>query len=287
MDKATIIKNAVGTLLDTFQSGNFPAKVATTIIRKQEGDNIPADSWSFANRLLMTAQGTSDARGFRQWQEVGRHVKKGSKAIHIFAPLTKKIKEKDETTSEETEKIIVTGFRPIPVFRLEDTDGEPLPTFDYTPKVYPPFFDVAGKLGITVEYKALRADYYGRYTSGQGRMELCSEDAVVYYHELAHAVHDTFVDLRTCDKAKKEIVAEFAAVTLCELSGIHGYEWQGFKYISHYCADSKLETVLKKIMGVLNDVERIVSIVLNATKATPPVGDSGLEFVKNVRNETK
>lgn len=45
MDKATIIKNAVGTLLDTFQSGNFPAKVAMTIIRKQEGDNIPADSW--------------------------------------------------------------------------------------------------------------------------------------------------------------------------------------------------------------------------------------------------
>lgn len=270
MDKATIIKNAVGTLLDMFQSGNFPAKVATTIIRKAEGDTIPADSWSFANRLLMTAQGTNDARGFRQWQEVGRHVKKGSKAIHIFAPLTKKVKEKDETTGEETEKIIVTGFRPIPVFRLEDTDGEPLPKFDYTPKVYPPFFDVAEKLGVKVEYKALRSDYYGRYTSGQGKIELCSEDAVVYYHELAHAVHDTFVDLRTCEKAKKEIVAEFAAVTLCELSGVSGYEWQGYKYIQHYCADSKPETVLKKIMGVLNDVEKIVAIVLDASEDKLP-----------------
>lgn len=270
MDKATIIKNAVGTLLDMFQSGNFPAKVATTIIRKQEEDNIPADSWSFANRLLMAAQGTSDARGFRQWQEVNRHVKKGSKAIHIFAPLTKKVKEKDETTGEETERIIVTGFRPIPVFRLEDTDGEPLPKFDYTPKVYPPFFDVAKKLGVKVEYKALRSDYYGRYTSGQGKIELCSEDAVVYHHELAHAVHDTFVDLRTCEKAKKEIVAEFAAVTLCELSGVSGYEWQGYKYIQHYCADSKPETVLKKIMGVLNDVEKIVAIVLDASEDKLP-----------------
>ena len=270
MDKATIIKNAVDTLLDMFQSGNFPAKVATTIIRKQEEDNIPADSWSFANRLLMAAQGTSDARGFRQWQEVNRHVKKGSKAIHIFAPLTKKVKEKDETTGEETERIIVTGFRPIPVFRLEDTDGEPLPNFDYTPKVYPPFFDVAEKLGVKVEYKALRSDYYGRYTSGQGKIELCSEDAVVYYHELAHAVHDTFVDLRTCEKAKKEIVAEFAAVTLCELSGVSGYEWQGFKYIDHYCADSKPETVLKRIMGVLNDVEKIVAIVLDASEDKLP-----------------
>lgn len=269
MDKAEIIKKAVGSLLDTFQSGNFPVKVATTIIRKQEGDNIPADSWSFANRLLMTAQGTSDARGFRQWQEVSRHVKRGSCAIYIFAPLTKKVTEKDETTGEEIKRIITVGFKPIPVFRYEDTEGEPLPTFDYRPKVYPPFFDVTEKLGVKVEYKACRADYFGRYTTTTKTIELDSHDVVVYYHELAHAVHDTFVELRTCDKAKKEIVAEFAACTLCELSGVSGYQWQGFKYIAHYCTDSKSETVLKKIMGIMNDVEQIVSIVLDATEDKP------------------
>ena len=273
MDKATIIKNAVGTLLDTFQSGNFPAKVAMTIIRKAEGDTIPADSWSFANRLLMTAQGTNDARGFRQWNEVGRHVKKGSKSIHILAPLTKKIVEKDEATGEELKRIIIVGFRPIPVFRLEDTDGEPLPTFDYKPKKYPPFFDVADKLGVKVEYKALRSNYYGRYTSGEGKIELCSKDVVVYYHELAHAVHDTFVDLRKCDTAKKEIVAELSALVLCEISGVSGYEWQGYRYISAYCADPKPETALKKIMGVLNDVEKIVAIVLDATEDKLPTQD--------------
>lgn len=121
MDKATIIQGAIATLMNMFKSGDFPAQVAMTIIRKAEGDNIPADSWSFANRLLITAQGTNDARGFRQWSEVGRHVKKGSKAIHIFAPLTKKIVEKDEATGEETSRVIVAGFRPLPVFRLEDT----------------------------------------------------------------------------------------------------------------------------------------------------------------------
>ena len=79
-------------------------------------------------------------------------------------------------------------------------------------------------------------------------------------------MHDTFVDLRTCDKAKKEIVAELSALVLCELSGMNGYQWQGFKYISAYCSDPKPETALKKAMGVLNDVERIVSIVLDATE---------------------
>lgn len=270
MDKATIIQNAITTLMAMFSSGNFPAQVAMTVIRKQAGDHIPADSWSLGNRLLMAAQDSNDSRGFRQWEEVGRHVKKGSKAIYIFAPLTKKIKEKDEITGEETEQIKILGFRPIPVFRYEDTEGKSLPTFDYAPKTFPPFFDVVKKLGVKVEYKALRSDYYGRYTSGQGKIELCSEDAVVYYHELAHAVHDTFVDLRTCDKAKKEIVAELSALILAEISGVSGYQWQGYKYISAYCANSKPETALKKAMGVLNDVEKIVSIIIDATEDKLP-----------------
>lgn len=271
MDKTTIIKTAVKTLMATFESGNFPAQIATTIIRKHEGDDIPSDKWTFANRLLMSAQGTNDARGYKQWQQVNRQVKRGSLAIHIFAPLTRKITETDENTGEETSRIIVTGFRPIPVFRYEDTEGEPLPAFDYKPKVYPPFFDVAEKLGLKVEYRPMRANYLGKYVSNTKSIELDSQDAVVFYHELSHAVHDTFVDLKSYDKAKAEIVAEFSAVTLCELSGISGYQSQGYDYIKNYCAgDAKPETVLKKIMGVLNDVEKIVSIVLEATEDKVP-----------------
>lgn len=225
MDKTIIIYNAVGTLMVMFQSGAFPAQIATTIIKRAKGDTIPSDSWSFANRLLMAGQGTSDARGFRQWNEVGRYVVKGSHAIYIFAPLTKKVTEKDKVTGEQSERIIVVGFKPIPVFRYEDTEGEELSQFDYTPKKYPPFFDVAEKLGLSVSYQPLRSKYLGRYTPSTKTIELCSEDAPVYYHELSHAVHNTFVDLKAYDKAKAEIVAEFSACVLCELSGISGYQW--------------------------------------------------------------
>ena len=86
-------------------------------------------------------------------------------------------------------------------------------------------------------------------------------------------MHDTFVDLRKCDKAKKEIVAELSALVLCEISGVSGYQWQGYKYISAYCADSKPETALKKAMSVLNDVEKIVSIVLDASEDKLPTQD--------------
>lgn len=273
MDKATIIKGAVDTLMATFKSGEFPAQIALNVIRKHEGDTIPADGWSFANRVLASLQGAYDARGFNQWKQVNRAVKRGSKAIHIFAPSTRKITETDEE-GNETAKIIVTGFRPIPVFRYEDTEGEPLPSFDYKPKKFPPFFDVAEKIGVTVEYRPMIANHYGRFCSGTKAIELNSQDAVVYYHELAHAVHNTFVDLKTCDKAKKEIVAEFAAVTLCELSGISGYQSQGYDYIKSYCkGDAKPEKVLRKIMCVLNDVEKIVTIVLDATENKIPSAD--------------
>ena len=263
MEKEKIIEAAVTKLMTMFKSGDFPAQLATTIIRKSEADVIPSDSWSIGNRFLMSAQHTGDARGYNQWLEIKRQVKKGSKAIYIFAPLTKIITETNDETGEETKKIIIYGFRPLPVFRYEDTEGEPLPDYGYSPKTYPPFFDVAEKLGVSVEYRPMRANFLGRYSAGTTSIQLCSQDAHVYYHELAHAVHNTFVDLKTYDPDKAEIVAEFTACVLCELTNIKGYESQGYEYIRHYCGgETKPEGVLKKIMGVLSEVEKIVLRVM-------------------------
>ena len=263
MEKTKIIESAVSKLMKMFESGEFPAQLATTIIRRNEADERPSDSWSIGNRILMASQNTSDARGYNQWQEVGRQVKKGSKAIYIFAPLTKRITETDAETREETTKVIVYGFRPLPVFRYEDTEGEPLPDYDYSPKTYPPFFDVAEKLGISVEYRLMRANFLGRYSPNTANIQLCSQDTHVYYHELAHAIHNTFVDLKTYDTDKAEIVAEFSSCVLCELTNIRGYETQSYDYIRHYCdGETKPEGVLKKILGVLTDVEKVVLTVI-------------------------
>ena len=76
---------------------------------------------SYRNGLLYTTE-TNDARGFRQWQEVGRHVKEGAKAITILAP--RFIKKHQE--NGEDGKVILVGFLSVPVFRVEDTEGDPL-----------------------------------------------------------------------------------------------------------------------------------------------------------------
>ena len=118
MRKEERFQEASEKLLEMFETGHMPEAVAFSIIRRKKGDHIPSMDWSIGNQILMMCNGTTDARGFKQWKTVGRTVKKGSKAIYILAPLVKKIKEDDP----EEEKIIVMGFRPIPVFPIEDTE---------------------------------------------------------------------------------------------------------------------------------------------------------------------
>lgn len=111
-------KSVLNSILDQFKSGNIPASVAFSQYPALK--NIPLHAWSFLNRTVCFFSGTMDARGFRQWQKANRQVKKGVKAIYILAPMFFK-KEQDGE-----EKLVLGGFKPVPVFRSEDTEGEPL-----------------------------------------------------------------------------------------------------------------------------------------------------------------
>ncbi len=58
---------------------------------------------------------TEDARGFRQWEKVGRRVKKGAKAFYILAPVRKKVPVK----VRRVEKAVVEGEEV--VIEIEET----------------------------------------------------------------------------------------------------------------------------------------------------------------------
>ena len=259
------IKEATNNLLDMFRNGDLPESIALSIIQRREGDWQPSHAWSLGNRLLMLAQGTTDARGYRQWQQVGRQVKKGRKAFYILGPLTKKITEVDEDTGEEVEKVMVYGFTPIPVFRYEDTEGKPLEKPDYTPYKLPPLYDVTTKLGIDVEYKPGTQGYFGAFIPSKNKLVLHSYDEVVFYHELSHAIHHQFRDVTKMPEVEREIVAETAGLVLCHLKGVKGYEAQGYKYIQRY-ADRKEQDMLKLMMRVLGDVEAVVTRILEVAE---------------------
>lgn len=257
------LNSAVQNLMEMFQNQKFPEQVAFTIIKRHNSDsmNKPSDKWSIGNLLIMAFVGkTADARTYKQWQAANRFVKRGSKSFNIFAPVMRKIEETG--ASDDKDKYILVGFKALPVFRYEDTDGEPLQNYDYTPPKMPPFFDVAEKLGLTVNWQPFDNQAYGWFSSKSKSITLSSQDAFIYFHELAHAVNATFEDIsRNRDKA--EIVADLTAAVLCELQGISGYQQQTFNYIQNYCRDKSDNGVIKTILNVLNDVEKIVNIIVD------------------------
>lgn len=249
---------AVQELLSMFSRKEFPKQVAMTVIHRK--DSVPSDKWSITNRLIMLViGGTEDARGYKQWQAVGRQVKKGSKAFDIIAPLTRKVHndEKDE------DEVIVFGYRSVPVFKIEDTDGKKIPVVDYKPKELPPFLDVAEKMGIEVRWKPVHRPAYGYYRLSDNSITLCSQDYVVYFHELGHAIHNTIESLEDVPDEKAEVVAELTAAVLAEMAGVKGYEVQSYDYIMSYVEGKDSKAMMKAITGVLNIVEQIVNKIIS------------------------
>ncbi len=143
-------------IVNLFSTNDLP-----TLIRKTYIENIgkPSSNWSLGNQLIQMIVGeTNDARTFNQWNKVGRYVKKGSKAFHILAPIQFKTIKVNKETQEQKEVYVLGGFRGIPVFKMEDTDGAGLKT--YEPKTILPLKQVAETWGITVQYnQSMRGEY--------------------------------------------------------------------------------------------------------------------------------
>jgi len=200
MSRTDKAKAELQKLLGLFESGDVPDAVAKVLLPARD---VPCAKWSLSNRMLCLLHGTDDARGFRQWEKAGRHVKKGCHALYILAPRMVKRKA-DETAGKRAGSAslygldpkqepthVLIGFKAVPVFRYEDTDGEALNRADYDPPELPPLYDVAGRFGVSVEYlgPGMDATYYGCYRPQAKAIRLCTHHESTFFHELAHAAN--------------------------------------------------------------------------------------------------
>lgn len=245
-------------IIERFKTGDIPEAMALSMFPIA---NIPAANWSLLNRTLMFLAGTEDARGFRQWQDVGRHVKKGAKSFRILAPnMRKKI---DEETKEEMIRLV--GFLAVPVFRVQDTEGKAL---DYEATKLPedlPLLDVAKAWGISVRAIPGNYKYYGyfRHSLGSaGEIALASPDECVFFHELTHAGHNKIQLLKPGQDWKQEVVAELGAAVLCRLVGKSGENLgQHYRYIERY-AKKAGKTAAQACLEVFSDVDKVLGLIL-------------------------
>ena len=249
-------------LVDLFKSETLVDTLHKTYLIPEE---VPARKWSLNNRLLMMMSGTIDARGYKQWRSSYRQVQKGSKAIYILAPMMQTIREEGKDPYQ-----ILTGFRGVPVFRVEDTEGADVCYVKNAPKQMPPLSKVAEKWGVKIQYFPSNEGEYGYFNARDNVISLATDDESTFFHELAHKAHSTIEPLKGGQDPEQEAIAQLTAAVLARLYGknVDGYT---FEYIGAYADGKTTEQVSKMCMKVLSKVEKILEKICTTANELEPI----------------
>lgn len=223
-------------------------------------------NYSLGNQLLAVMQASSRSiplgpiASFNRWKELGRHVKRGEKAIELCMPVTLKrsVKEEGNAGEEADKEVCFTRF----VYRrnwfmLAQTDGAefiapPIPAWDRERAL--------ANLSIAeIPFVMLNGNCQGY---AQGRQiavsALAQMPAKTTFHELAHvelghtseAVHDS----ETLPRNLKEVEAESVALLCLESLGMPGVEYcRG--YIQNWLQGSEIpERSAQRVFAVADRI---------------------------------
>jgi antirestriction protein ArdC len=184
--------------------------------------------YSFGNCMLIAMQrpDAEQVAGFKAWQQLGRQVRKGEKAIRILAPMV--VKEHDANGSETGDTF--TLFRAVPVFDVSQTDGEPLaqpPREPITGDSHAAHISQLERFAQSIGFDVAREDLpegCGGYCNAAAKRIVIathndSGNAVVrvLVHELAHALGVSYADY---GREVAEVIVETATVVVCGALGL-------------------------------------------------------------------
>jgi len=243
-------------------------------------------NYSFNNSLLIALQApdTQAVAGYNSWQRnFNRHVKAGSKAIKIIAPcpMKKTVEEvlKDEfgrpvldgNGNPKTEKVEkkFLGFRAENVFRLEDTEGEPLPEIvqilDKGVDNYKDIMDILCKISpVPIHIKEFGGQPNGYYSLTEQAIYVKEslpelQKIKTTIHELAHALlHDKVrgTDLDST-QIEKEVSAESVAFTVASYLGLNTQDYS-FGYVAGWAGDKEVSTLKEKMEVIRKTANEII-----------------------------
>ena len=218
--------------------------------------------YSFNNTLLIAMQrpGATLVTGYRNWQTMGRQVKKGEKGITILAPAPIKRKREQEILDQnnkplldgngkpktEEVEVIIPRFKPTTVFDISQTDGEPIETLapeELTEAVadYELFMKAIKVVSpVPIRFDEIEGEAKGYYHSVDKEIVIQkgmsdSQTIKTAIHETGHArLHDK--DLMAeqgieKDRLTKEVEAESVAYCVCSAFGVDTSEYS-FPYIA-------------------------------------------------------
>lgn len=265
MSNSPKVQEVAQQILDAFQAGTVPAALAQIFIRHKNNSACPAARWSWRNQLTAALTGHYDARGFRQWQQVGRNVRKGERAFYILGPCM--VKDKDAQQNDEEPAFRLVGFTAIPVFGYGQTEGETLPGHEEEDAFINslPLVAVARAWNLSVAtFNAEGGSRLGSYCPGSS-IALGVENLSTWAHELVHSADDRRGTLTRCagQDLRNEVVAEFGGAILLEALGYSVESDRGgaYQYIQSYAQKAKLD-VLSVCTELLDRACSAVALIL-------------------------
>ncbi|MCL6521393.1 MAG: ssDNA-binding domain-containing protein [Firmicutes bacterium] len=232
--------------------------------------------YSFANTLLILTQ-RPDATlvaGYRAWQELGRHVRRGEHGIVILAPVVVRSRANEEslpalraaTVSDEESREEEGGhpdlssrdervirFRPVYVFDVSQTEGKPLPEppvqtlrghSKAAERLYRALLRMAAAEGIRVAETSELGGAHGVWRPQEREILLLASDppdqrAKTLAHELAHAwLHPAGYPYEQ-NRARAETEAESVAYVVSAARGLDTSRYS-FGYVLGWAQDPKL-----------------------------------------------
>jgi len=253
------VKQTLNIILDKFKSGDVPAAVAYTLFPIPD---IPSAKWSLLNRTLMFLNGTMDARSYVQWKKANRYVKKGSKGLYIIVPYLKVIEDE-----AEERKYTLNGFGTKAVFRVEDTDGEPL-AYENIELPEVPLIERAEEFGVSVKAIPGNYRYFGYFSVTRKEIAIATSQECVFFHELAHCAHSILKsNFKNGQNALQEITAELSAQALAIMVGKSAEDTVGnsYRYIQKY-AEKLNMSVYTACVKVMSQVEQVLNLILKGSE---------------------
>lgn len=241
-------------------------------------------TYSVNNQILIMQQNpeATHVAGYNRWKnDFNRQVIKGEKSIKIIGYTPKKIEvqqdKKDRygntvigaggTPEKETVTKTIPRFKPMSVFDISQTEGEPLPTLvdelDGSVKDYSNLMTCLSNISpYPISFEPIRGDAKGycNYTDGRIVIKEGMEETQTLktaIHEVTHAVLHEPQDKEILDRSTKEIEAESAAYVVAYTYGVDTSDYS-FPYIATWSSDKEPKELHDSLQRIKDHAASII-----------------------------
>ncbi|MBK5077326.1 hypothetical protein IL308_11225 [Lactococcus lactis] len=245
--------------------------------------------YSYRNKILIKGQNpkASFVAGYRAWQEKGRQVQRGQKALKIFVPNLAAKKDKDGNYSRDKEGNIikeVKGFYLASVYDVSQTEGEPIPKPIYeleeninNPQKFDWYIKAITELSpVPIQFSEIEGTAKGFFVPVEKQITIRpgmsqSQTIKTMLHEITHSLlHDNDVPIfGSPEYARQEIEAESVAYMVANSLGIETQDYS-FGYLASWTdLGLSLENLEKSLDLICSQAQKMMGELDNILKQTP------------------